>query len=220
VSTASEDYLEDVYLLRSYNNLPLSNGAFVEHILWQIQDRTASALSSTDLPQTPPNLSDWESVVGMSIYGCSEAEFPGYCATNRFSIHARVTAAELDDAVPVPDIKINNSDGPLTLTSEDKIELSLHLDNNGRTDFADWWLVADSHFGRFFWTPTTGWTFLQRPAYRGRLYDMRELSSPVMPVSAMAPGRYTLYFGVDLVMNGAITWRDIYTDLIEVEIVP
>ena len=57
------------------------------------------------------------------------------------STYARVTAAELDDVVPVPDIKINKSDGPLTLTGEDTIQLSLHLDNNARTDFADWWLV-------------------------------------------------------------------------------
>ena len=41
-----------------------------------------------------------------------------------------------------------------------------------------------------------------------------------MPVSAMAPGRYTLYFGVDLVMDGAVSWRYLYADSIEADILP
>ena len=49
----------DGYLLRSYYNLPLSNGVWVEHISWQLDDYTATALSSTDLPTTPPVLEDW-----------------------------------------------------------------------------------------------------------------------------------------------------------------
>jgi len=49
----------DGYSVRSYNNLSLSNGVWVEHISWQLDDYTATALSSTDLPTTPPVLEDW-----------------------------------------------------------------------------------------------------------------------------------------------------------------
>lgn len=51
----------DNYLLRSYNNLPLSNGVPVQHIAWQLDDPTAKALSSDSLKQTakPPVLSKW-----------------------------------------------------------------------------------------------------------------------------------------------------------------
>jgi len=51
--------ITDDYLLRSYNNLPLSNGFGVSHISWQLTDDTATALSDASLPLTPPVLSDW-----------------------------------------------------------------------------------------------------------------------------------------------------------------
>jgi hypothetical protein len=52
---------DDNYLLRSYNNIPLSNGTLVAHISWWLYDPTGSALSSTDLPVTAPVLTDWQS---------------------------------------------------------------------------------------------------------------------------------------------------------------
>jgi len=50
---------EDGYLLRSYNNLPLSNGVWVDHISWHLVDYSATALSSDELPTAPPVLEDW-----------------------------------------------------------------------------------------------------------------------------------------------------------------
>lgn len=50
----------DNYLLRSYNNIPLSNGTLVDHISWQLDDPTNTALSSDALPTTPPALDDWQ----------------------------------------------------------------------------------------------------------------------------------------------------------------
>jgi len=49
----------DSYLVRSYNNLPLTNGTLVDHISWQLDDSTGTALSSDALPITPPILEDW-----------------------------------------------------------------------------------------------------------------------------------------------------------------
>lgn len=124
---------------------------------------------------------------------------------------------------PVPDIKVNSADGPLTLAASDTLRLSLHLDNNGLTEYADWWLAGNSPYadhGLLFWIPTAGWTYAWRPAYQGRLYNMRDFSSPTIPVSVLAPGRYKLYFGVDLVMDGDVTWSQLYVDSIELNIVP
>ena len=53
-------YGHDTYLLRSYNNLPLSNGVEVDHISWQLDDYSGTALSSDALPTTPPVLGDWQ----------------------------------------------------------------------------------------------------------------------------------------------------------------
>lgn len=50
---------QDTYLVRSYNNLPLSNGVHVEHISWHLDDYSCNAVSSTGLPIIPPVLEDW-----------------------------------------------------------------------------------------------------------------------------------------------------------------
>ncbi len=60
---------DDSYWLISYNNLPLSNGTLVDSIGWQLNDPTGNALSSTDLPTTPPVLDDWQSIVGLRLEG-------------------------------------------------------------------------------------------------------------------------------------------------------
>ncbi|MCK5113684.1 MAG: PEP-CTERM sorting domain-containing protein [Phycisphaerae bacterium] len=58
---------EDYYIIRSRNNLSLSNGVGIEHISWQLDDPTGNAISSIDLPVGPPLLSDWESIFGLYI---------------------------------------------------------------------------------------------------------------------------------------------------------
>jgi probable HAF family extracellular repeat protein len=121
---------------------------------------------------------------------------------------------------PVPDIKVNGSDGPLTLSADDHFRLSLHLNNNERNDVADWWLIALSPYGILFWTPTTGWTYDWLPGYQGPLYYLREFSSPILPVRHLARGRYRIIFGVDLVMNGVITRPQAYWDFIDITVVP
>ena len=49
----------DMYCLLNYNNLPLSNGVYVENIAWQLDDYSGTALSSDALPVTPPVLANW-----------------------------------------------------------------------------------------------------------------------------------------------------------------
>jgi len=51
---------QDNYLLRSYNNLPLANGVEVDHISWQLDDPSCTAISSDALPLGPPVLADWQ----------------------------------------------------------------------------------------------------------------------------------------------------------------
>ncbi|MCX5632196.1 MAG: PEP-CTERM sorting domain-containing protein [Phycisphaerae bacterium] len=78
---------EDIYVITSNHNLPLSNGTLVQFIDWILNDPTGTALSSDALPLTAPDLSSWSSNV-LSI------------STDRdFSISAVVTSATL---VPEP----------------------------------------------------------------------------------------------------------------------
>jgi len=82
VGNAGGPYSSDNYLIRSYNNLPLSNGTLVDFISWQLDDPTGNALSSDALPTTPPVLDDWQSIVGLRLEG-----------DRAFLIDAHVTSA-------------------------------------------------------------------------------------------------------------------------------
>jgi hypothetical protein len=77
----------DNYVLHSYNNLfaVSATGQFVSNIIsWQLDDPTQTALASTALPRTPPVLSDWQSIFGLTIDSSGD---------NYFFIRANVTSA-------------------------------------------------------------------------------------------------------------------------------
>ena len=121
-------------------------------------------------------------------------------------------------AIPVPDIKVNNSDGPITLYQNDTLTITVSLNNNGITDNADWWLAADTPFGLYFFT-FDGWTDAWVPGYQGPLFYLDSFEVLNMPVSGLPAGTYTLYFGVDTVMDGDVTWDSVYYDTVEVNII-
>ena len=86
----------DLYSLYSIKNLPLSNGMLVNSISWELDDATATALSSTDLPTTAPVLSDWETGFGLRLSG----EAPSN-SHKSYTITAHVTEATKNKAVDI-----------------------------------------------------------------------------------------------------------------------
>ncbi len=60
VGNAGGPYSMDNYLVRSYGNLPLSNGVALSTISWQLDDSTGTALDSDAIPMGPPDLTEWE----------------------------------------------------------------------------------------------------------------------------------------------------------------
>ena len=86
----------DNYLIRSYNNLPLSEGICVEHIAWQLNDGLGNAVSSDALPTSPPVLDDWSDTgPGLTIQGRECPSFPRPPREKRFFIRANVTSVEV-----------------------------------------------------------------------------------------------------------------------------
>jgi len=86
----------DLYSLWSDKNLPLSNGMLVNSISWELDDATANALSSADLPTTAPVLSDWGSGYDLRLSG----EDPSN-SYRSYTITAHVTEATKKKAVDV-----------------------------------------------------------------------------------------------------------------------
>jgi hypothetical protein len=70
----------DNYLLRSYNNT--STGPAVDHISWQLDDPTQTALTSPALPTKPPALSAWQQDFGFDVRGGDRGFFIRAHVTN------------------------------------------------------------------------------------------------------------------------------------------
>lgn len=117
----------------------------------------------------------------------------------------------------VADIKANGSDGPITIQAGDNLSLTVKLvAGNHSGDNADWWVVDDTPFGWYYynlaqklWKPGFAVT------YQGPLFDLNsyEVWNSPLPI-----GTYTIYFGVDLDMNGILDVDKAYYDSVVVTI--
>lgn len=104
----------DNYVLHSYKNLELAGGIEVNHISWQLDDPTMTALSSDELPSGAPILQDWlqPSPFALTINGGlpdpASGGFGYYPPGQGFFIRADVTSATLrsgSTAAPAPAVR-------------------------------------------------------------------------------------------------------------------
>jgi hypothetical protein len=122
---------------------------------------------------------------------------------------------------PVPDIKANGSDGPITITTGDNLSVTIELTPGNFSGYnADWWVLADtSPFGWYYYNVNTGsWFPGVIVTYQGALFNLP--SYGVLNTTGLPTGTYTFYFGVDGNMNGTIDMGQIVYDGVEVTITP
>jgi parallel beta-helix repeat protein len=116
-------------------------------------------------------------------------------------------------AEPVPDIKANGQDGPITVNAGDSVSISVSLGPgvwNGRN--ADWWVAAYTPFD----SPLNWYTYVYPEGWRtgiqvGVQMPLLELLDPLNVLNMVLPvGDYTFYFAVDGNMDGKpdATWLD------------
>jgi parallel beta-helix repeat protein len=118
---------------------------------------------------------------------------------------------------PTPDVKANGEDGTITITTNDTLSITVEL-NPGDYDSedADWWHVADTPFGWYRYNVSTNsWVPGIYVTYQGPLF---ELIPPfeTLNISGLPTGTYTVYFGVDMEMNGSIDFDKLYYDSVVV----
>ncbi len=118
------------------------------------------------------------------------------------------------------DIKANNSDGPIDITTDDNLLVTIQLDSGIYGDKnADWWVVADTPFGWYYYDVTSDtWKAGQTVTYQGPLFNLSPYQ--VLNMSGLPAGTYKFYFGVDLIMNGSIDYGELHYDRVVVDIVP
>jgi len=119
---------------------------------------------------------------------------------------------------PVPDIKANGSDGPVTISPGENLSVTISLDAGSKIgDDADWWILINSPFGWYYYDKVTKWSPGQSVTHQGALFNLS--SRQVLNTSSLTnPGLYKFYFAVDMIMNGSINMGQIYYDSVKVTI--
>jgi murein tripeptide amidase MpaA len=118
-----------------------------------------------------------------------------------------------------PDIKANGSDGPLSIPQGTYLNVTIALDLGSYAGVdADWWVMGVAPFGRYWYTLGRGWVRSDDPirVYGGSLFNLSPYD--VLNNTGLPRGKYTFYFGVDLVMNGSLDLGQLYYDTVDVEI--
>ena len=116
------------------------------------------------------------------------------------------------------EIKVNGLDGPVTLSPQDSLAISIKLNNKNSHDNADWWLVAVTGSEVYFYT-FMGWAKTPQPVYRGPLFFLDWFDVLNMPVRDLPAGLYTIYFGIDSIMDGNLNIEHAQYDSVQVNVV-
>ena len=114
---------------------------------------------------------------------------------------------------PIPDIKANGQDGPVSVNAGDSVSVSVSLDPgawSGRN--ADWWVAAHTPFDPpldwYTYAYPEGWRYGIRVCAQTPLF---EITTPFNVLNMALPvGHYIFYFAIDGNMDGEpdVTWLD------------
>ncbi|MFH0880696.1 MAG: ABC transporter substrate-binding protein, partial [Lentisphaerota bacterium] len=114
-----------------------------------------------------------------------------------------------------PDVKVNQSDGPVTVPVGDEVAVTLKMypPGNKQSMIADWWVVALTPAGWYYFGPDFNWhpendITKWCPAAQQALVNLNE--TEILRTATLPAGNYTFCFGVDA-CNGEVdnvVWLD------------
>jgi parallel beta-helix repeat protein len=114
---------------------------------------------------------------------------------------------------PMPDIRANGKSGPLTVSKETPVSITVSLDPGDQAgENADWWVVAHTPFD----TPLNWYSYVYPEGWRYGIFPCVQTPLYQVPPSfevlnmALPPGDYTFYFAIDENADGIVdeTWKD------------
>jgi hypothetical protein len=120
---------------------------------------------------------------------------------------------------PLPDIKANNSDGPITVSKANPLSITVKLAaGNQLGKNADWWLLEARHPGGFYHFDLSTGSMVQgfMPTYQGPLFNLG--TTQILNSTDLAVGTHTFIFGVDMNMNGSLDPNSLYYDWVRVSV--
>ena len=144
-----------------------------------------------------------------------------YASTDHLEIFKSMNggATFTDVSYPIPDIKANEEDGSITVSSDDSVLITVSLHTGGYTgQSADWWVVESTPSDTFnYYNLSTGSMVPGLlPTHQGPLFNLG--TTQLLNSSDLAVGTHTFYFGVDLKMNGSLNMDSIYYDSVSVDV--
>ena len=139
-----------------------------------------------------------------------------------FLLSSAVTASSWATG-PVPDIKANGSDDPVTISQSDILSVTVQINAGSMIELdADWWVVAHTPFSPpndwYYFNLDSGWMPGIAVTYQGPLFNLSPYE--VSNISGLPLGTYRLYFGVDMDMNGSLDLDQAFYDSVKVNITP
>ncbi len=125
----------------------------------------------------------------------------------------------IEAATPSPDIKAGDSDGPVFLSSDGKVALSVSFSaGKDLEQNADWWVVHASPDGtlRHLDLSSAGLIPGLTPTHQGPLFNFDK--TEILELSGLSPGSHAFYFAVDLKRNGTVDGDSLYFDWVGIEV--
>ncbi len=117
----------------------------------------------------------------------------------------------------VPDIKVNGSDGPVSILPTTSVNVTVSLDSGDyASQNADWWLGVVTPFGPYSFVFPHGIIWGVAPLMPGPILD---IAAPLSVMNgALPPGQYEFLFGVDYLMNGVLDPAELFQDSVSVTV--
>lgn len=126
---------------------------------------------------------------------------------------------EIEAGAPIPDAKVNGSDGPLSLFQGQQIDFTISLDPGNQTGVIhDWWVYAQKDPPQnpaWYWKYPSSWKSSWTPV-RAIAYGLISLSNYQVGSSSNLPsGAWEFVFSVDAYNN---VYEGTYIDIVDVTI--
>lgn len=140
-----------------------------------------------------------------------------YVYDNMGNMTKRTVAVRSD---PVLDIKVNDSDGPVDISTGAVPALGLELKPGSWENVgADYWLAKIDPGGKVHCLdPSTGsWIEGITPVLTGPVFDIGYIY-PLLSLPDLTQGQHNFYFIIDTVKNGALDFHPIFWDQVVVNV--
>ncbi|MBI4682211.1 MAG: DUF1566 domain-containing protein, partial [Nitrospirae bacterium] len=164
------------------------------------EEETALGTNVSNPDSDGDGLNDSEEYVRGTDPLLADTDGDGY--SDYIEVRAGSDPLDGNSTPPIPDIKANGSDVPLTITSSQSLKLTIALDDGSMSGAnADWWVLCDTSMFGWYHYDLSSWVPGIVVTYQPPLFDLGtyQVMDYVLPA-----GNYTCYFGVDTVVNGVV----------------